>query len=123
MNKPSPNPFSPPRESAPAKRWAGEHSQLVRAAFLYRVVDFRQPFAGRLVYDAWWWRQRVTVNEHVGWFRISWRRIDDRLEFAIPSGVDSREPKARIEIDFARGARIRCFRFYIAEALIYEEIN
>lgn len=81
------------------------------------------PFPCRLVYDGWWFRQKIEVNGELAWFQISWLTIQRQVKFKIPARVDSRQPDAAIEIDFGRGLMIRRFRIWISGQIVYDEIN
>ena len=115
------NPYESPRNGL-AQRAFG-YARLIRSAFLFRVIEFDPPFIGQLQYSSWWWRQRIDINGHNVWFRISWLRIHRQANFVIPASLDPRQPNASIDIDFARGSVIRRFRFWIDGELVYEELN
>lgn len=107
----------------PSERGFYGSAQRVRSSFLYRVIQIGPPFGIELVYDGWWFRQRVLVDGvQVSW-RISWLTIQRQVEFPIPSATDPNQATGRIEIDFTRGLMIRRFRVWIGETLAYDEIN
>jgi hypothetical protein len=95
----------------------------LRSGFLFRVIELESPFPCRLVYDGWWFRQKIEVNDQLAWFQISWLTIRRRVEFAIPASVDATQPPARIEIEFGRGLSIRRFRVWIDGQIAYDEVN
>lgn len=90
---------------------------------MYRVVDIEQPLEFRLVYDGWWFRQKISINGYPAWSQISWLTIRRNVQFTIPSAIDPSEPPARIEINFGTGLMIRRFRIWIGDQIAYDEIN
>ena len=90
---------------------------------MYRVIEFDAPIACQMVYDGWWFRQKIEINGHVAWVRISWLTIHRKVEFRVPKSVDASEPEGRIEIEFGRGLGIRRFRVWLAGELAYDEIS
>ncbi|MEE2937735.1 MAG: hypothetical protein VYA84_17220, partial [Planctomycetota bacterium] len=81
------------------------------------------PHHFQFVYDGWWFRQKVEIDGVLVSRRISWLSIQRKVQFQVPSNVDSNQPTGRIEIDFTRGLMIRRFRLWIGEELVYDEIN
>jgi hypothetical protein len=49
--------------------------------------------------------------------------IRRRVDFRIPKQVDRSEPAAAIEIHFGPSLVIRRFRLWIADQIVYDEIN
>jgi hypothetical protein len=117
------NPYAVPATLAHDRGVYADHARLVRGGFLYRVIELEAPFVGTLVYDGWWFRQRITINGIRAWFRISWLTIFRNAEFQVPAVVDGTEPTAHVEIMFTRGLSIRRFRIWVADELVYDEIN
>lgn len=139
------NPFAVSTELTAQRGVFGDAARCLRSGLLYREIEFGSPFAGVLVYSGWWFRQKIEINGETVWFRISWMQIFRHAAFTIspaaippaaigemPSvrgakpGVAGRiEPgvAGRIEIDFTRGLMIRRFRLWIADELVYDEIN
>lgn len=118
-----PNPYAVPNTIENDRGVFADHARLRRGGFLYREIEFDQPFQGRFVYDGWWFRQRITINGARTWFRISWLTIFREAEFHLPVEVDRAERRCRIEIGFTRGLTIQRFRVWLDEQLIYDEIN
>lgn len=118
----STNPFSVPSQ-IPEERGVFGNARRVRGGFLYRVIEFETPFACQLVYDGWWFRQKVNLNGRRAWSQISWLNIEREAQFSVPADISAANPNARIEIEFGRTLFIRRFRLWIDEMLIYDEIN
>lgn len=123
------NPFAS-SASIPSQRGVFGTARLVQPGFLFRVIDFEWPGTGiqsRLVYDAWWFRQKIAIDGHLAWFRISWLKIQRQVEFRIPTALESEAGDGvgdgEIEIDFGRGLMIRRFRLWLGGILVYDEIN
>ena len=118
------NPYETPRDPGMAERAFGDFARLVQSSFLFRVIEFEQPFQGVLTYSCWWWRQKIDINGYNVWFRISWIRIHSlaEFEFADVLGTGGRI-KGKILIDFSRSLRIRRFRLFLAGELVYDEQN
>ncbi|MCC9601389.1 hypothetical protein LOC67_12610 [Stieleria sp. JC731] len=76
----------------------------------------------QLRYSGWWFRQTIAISGFVVWSKISWLDIDRQVEFQLPAEVDPQRRPGRIEIDFSRGLRIRRFRVWIDEHLVYDEV-
>ena len=117
------NPYAVTSHVDTAERAYGDHARLVQSSFLFRVIEFDRPFEGRLRYSCWWWRQRIEINGHRVWFRISWLKIHSRAAFRIPASIDASGPEAGIEIDLTRSNGIRRFRFWIEGETVYDEFN
>jgi len=116
------NPFDPSRILLDEKGVFADSAKLVERTLLYRVIDFEQPFAARLVYDGWWFRQMVTINGFRVWTRISWLRIHRRLEFSLPGEVDPDRRACRIDIEFGFGLSMRRFQVTVGGIVCYDEI-
>ncbi len=116
------NPFDAPPILVDEKGVFADNAKRIRGFFLHRVIDFTEPFAGRLVYDGWWFRQIVTVNGIRTWYRISWLQIHRVVEFKLPVDVDSLQRLCRIDIHFGRGLQIRRFQVTIGGIVAYDEI-
>ena len=100
----------------------GEHASRKEGTFLYRVVEIRHPVAAEFVYSGWWFRQTIEVAGIRVWGQISWLSIKKEADFTLPEAVDPLRRPGRVEIDFSRGLRIRRFRIWIADELIYDEV-
>lgn len=98
-------------------------SRRIRAGFLYRVIQIDAPVSCQLVYDGWWFRQKIEIDGQRAWFQISWLTIRRHIEFTIPASVDPRQPAAVIEIEFGRSLGIRRFRVWIDGQIAYDEVN
>ncbi len=116
------NPYSVTSKSPPQTGYFGQHATRREAAFLYRVIEIRHPIEAELVYSGWWFRQTVDLAGLRVWSKISWLSISPKVEFRLPEAVDSAGRSGRIEIDFTRGLRIRRFRVWIDEQLVYDEV-
>jgi hypothetical protein len=116
------NPFAV-TNSTPNESGVFGDATRVRSNFLYRVIQLGPPLNYRVVYDGWWFRQRIEINGVLAWSRISWLTIQRRVEFRVPVEVAPYEPAGRIEIEFTRGLMVRRFRLWIGESLVYDEIN
>jgi hypothetical protein len=116
------NPFSA-SNLIPDQRGVFGSARRIRSGFLYRVIEVDAPVRCRMVYDGWWFRQKIEISGNVAWFQISWLTIRRRVDFRIPEQVDPAEPQAAIEIHFGPGLTIRRFRLWIAEQIVYDEIN
>ena len=101
----------------------GDHAQRVAGGFLYRVIEFSQPVEFELVYSAWWFRQTIDIGSLRVWRRVSWLWIHDRAKFTLPPSIDPSERSGEMKIDFSRGLRIRRFRIWIDDELIYDEVT
>lgn len=118
----TPNPFAPSHNVANERSVFGE-ARLIRSTFLFRIIEFDSPLQFRMVYDGWWFRQKIEISGKIAWFQISWLTIQRRVEFRIPATIDPRQPAAAIEIDFGQGLRIRRFRVWVSEQIVYDEIS
>lgn len=123
------NPFSV-TNLTPNERGVFGDSRRIRSAFLFRVIQIGDPQRYQIVYDGWWFRQKVEVNDVLVWWKISWLTIARTVEFRIPPQIDPNQPQidpnqknGRIEIEFTRGLMIRRFRLWIDDTLVYDEIN
>ncbi|MGV3483968.1 MAG: hypothetical protein ACO1RT_06085 [Planctomycetaceae bacterium] len=117
------NPFDASRILVDEKGVFADDAKLVRGSFLFRVIDFEQPFKGRLVYDGWWFWQRVTIDGLRVWSQISWLRIERAIHFRLPAELDSQSRECRIDIQFGPGLRIRRFQVTVAGITAYDEIS
>ena len=116
------NPFSAPNP-VPDQRGVFGNARKLRTGFLFRVIEIDAPIPCRLVYDGWWFRQKIEVNGTIAWFQVSWLTIRRHVKFRIPKQVHPAEPQAAIEIDFGPSLMIRRFRLWVAEHLVYDEIH
>ena len=112
--------FTPPNVDLPHSIFA-EDARLTGTSFLFRKIEFQQPFQGTLVYSGWWFWQRIHVCEQRVWARVSWATIDRQIEFKMPDETGFEH--GRIEIDFSRGLMIRRFRVWMDDALVFEHIK
>ena len=117
------NPFQPTSNITEDRGVFADFAVRRRSAFLYRVIDFEQPFVGRLVYTGWWFRQAVYINGLPAWFRISWTKIHTSIAFPLPESVDTKKSLGQLEINFTRGLTIRRFRIWIDSKIVYDEIH
>ena len=99
----------------------GDKATRTEGGFLYRVIEISQPVEFEFVYSAWWFRQTIDVEGLRVWRQISWLWIKDRAEFLLPAAIDPQQRTVAMKIDFSRGLRIRRFRIWIADHLIYDE--
>ncbi|MEM6471628.1 MAG: hypothetical protein AAF802_18860 [Planctomycetota bacterium] len=114
------NPFAPESVSASPEGYFGELASCLRATFLYREISIKHPSELELVYNGWWFRQRITLNGCEVWSKISWVTIEPSLEFPIAKEIMPGGGTGRIEIHFSRGLMIRSFRVWINEQLVYD---
>ncbi|MEL6107133.1 MAG: hypothetical protein AAFU85_13910 [Planctomycetota bacterium] len=101
----------------------GDHCRRVAGSFLYRVIEVAHPLEFEFVYSAWWFRQTIDIGSRRVWHRISWLWIHNKAKFSLPAQIDPRERSGEMKIDFSRGLRIRRFRIWIEEELIYDEVS
>jgi hypothetical protein len=116
------NPYSATARTDLERGFYSQNATRIESSFLYRVVEIYHPVAVKLVYSGWWFRQTVDVAGIRVWSQISWLTIRDKAEFDLPESVDPEGRGGRIEIDFSRSLRIRRFRIWIAEELVYDEV-
>ncbi|WP_345685673.1 hypothetical protein [Novipirellula caenicola] len=137
------NPFEPPAELPTERGVFGDHATLITRRFLYRVIHYQRPFTGTLVYSGWWFRQKVEINGVVVWWKVSWLNISPSVSFTVPAeawhnsqtttqstqpatheneALPSEPIAGRIEIQFTRGLRIRRFRVWFDQQLVYDEL-
>jgi hypothetical protein len=116
------NPFDAAKILVDEKGVFADGAKLIRGMLVFRVIDFEIPFKGRLVYDGWWFWQRVTVDGIRVWSKISWLRIERQVEFTLPAAVDPLQSRCRIDIHFGPGLTIRRFQVTVAGVVSYDEI-
>lgn len=116
------NPFAAPNPT-PGQRGVYGNARAVRSGFLYRVIEVDAPLRCKVVYDGWWFRQKIEINGYRAWFQISWLTIRRRIDFRVPAQVDRSEPQGAIEIHFGPSLMIRRFRLWIGGQIVYDEIN
>lgn len=116
------NPFSVGTTLTEQRGVFGDHARRVRGWFLYREIDFEEPFVGRFVYSGWWFRQTIEIDGIPLWRRISWVTIHRQAAFRVPPQLLGSAPEGRMEIDFSRGLLIRRFRIWIDGVVVYDEI-
>jgi len=116
------NPYSVTSKTPPQTGFFGQHATRRDAAFLYRVIEIRHPVEAELVYSGWWFRQTIDIAGERVWSQISWLSIAPKVEFRLPESIAPSGLLGRIEIDFARGLRIRRFRVWIDDQLVYDEV-
>lgn len=116
------NPFSVPNQ-IPEERGIFGNAKRTRGGFLFRVIEFDDPFPCKMIYDGWWFRQKVHMNGQRAWSQISWLTIEREAEFQVPPSVAAAQPRAKIEINFGRSLLIRRFRLWIDGQIVYDEIN
>ena len=116
------NPYSVGSAAPLQKGFFGDYAVRREGTFLYRVIGIEHPVQTELAYSGWWFRQTIDLSGIRVWSRISWLSIHHQAEFELPASVDPQQRHGRIEIDFARGLRIRRFRVWIDEQLVYDEV-
>ncbi len=116
------NPFAPSTILPDERGVFADGAVRQQAGFVYRVIEFTHPFVGELVYDGWWFRQKVSINGRTLWWRISWVNFYKQIEFQLPPEIDVDERPLRIEIHFGRGLSIRRFQVSVAGMIVYDEI-
>ncbi|MEM1069364.1 MAG: hypothetical protein AAGI63_10740, partial [Planctomycetota bacterium] len=89
------NPFAVTNLSPGERGVFGEATRL-RSNFLYRVIRLGNPEGFYLVYDGWWFRQKVFVNGELLWSKVSWRTIERKVEFQLPGNIDPEQRSGRI---------------------------
>lgn len=117
------NPFDASKILVDEKGVFADGATLKRRSLLFRVIDFEIPFHGRLVYDGWWFWQRVTLDGVRVWSKISWLRIEPRFEFRLPVELDPQQSVCRIDIIFGFGLSIRRFQVTVGGIIAYDEIR
>jgi hypothetical protein len=122
MNRPMTNPFAPATIISDERGVFADGAVRRRAWFVYRVIEFSQPFVGELVYDGWWFRQKVMVDGITLWWRISWVSFHKQIDFRLPAEIDPDQRAVRIQIDFGRGLSIRRFQVSVDGMIAYDEI-
>ena len=116
------NPFEPSQALTQEKGVFADGAKLIRRTLLYRSIEFTLPFAGKLVYDGWWFWQRVTINGDLVWSKISWLRIEPSITFQLSDSIDPKASVAQIEIQFGPGLLIRRFQVIVNGVVAYDEI-
>lgn len=116
------NPFAPSSILPEEQGVFADGAVLLRKYFLHREIEFTKPCPFRLVYDGWWFRQVLMINDHPVWREITWVRFRDRIDFRLPAAVDPQQTPGRIEIRFVRGIHIRRFTVTLGGLTIYDEI-
>ncbi len=116
------NPFAPTVILPDERGVFADGATRLQAGFVYRVIEFTQPFAGVLIYDGWWFRQRVSIHGQTLWRRISWVSFYKQIDVDLPPEIDPEERSLRIEIHFGRGLSIRRFQVSVAGMIVYDEI-
>ncbi len=89
------SPFRPPAPLAAEKGVFGDHATLRTRRFLYRVIEFRRPLLGTLVYSGWWFRQKIEINGKQVWWKVSWLNLSRDVSFSIPASAYAQEATAR----------------------------
>jgi len=116
------NPFAAP-QSTSNERGVFGNARRIRSGFLFRVIEFESSPIEHLVYDGWWFRQKVKIDGVRLWQIVSWLTIRRQIEISLPASGSRNSATLRIEIDFGRSLLIRRFRVWIDENLLYDEIN
>ncbi len=116
------NPFAPTTILPNERGVFADGAVRKRAFFVYRAIDFSSPFVGELIYDGWWFRQKVSINGITLWWRVSWVSFHKQIEFHLPPQIDGSESAVRIDIHFGRGLGIRRFQVTVAGMIAYDEI-
>ncbi|MEO1618820.1 MAG: hypothetical protein AAFV88_23420 [Planctomycetota bacterium] len=86
-----PNPYAPTATTPEAEGYFGDFASRAAGTFLYRVIEVEHPFEMTLIYNGWWFRQRVQVNGEIVWSKISWLTIEPAIEFTLPDTVAGEE--------------------------------
>ncbi len=116
------NPFQPSSLLDHEPGVFADHAQRLDHGFLYRVIDLRSPLTLHFVYDAWWFWQRVYVNEVRIWSRISWLRIERSVDVVLPAEIDPEQRRFQVDVQFGPGLRFRRFQIVIGGIVEYDEI-
>lgn len=118
----TPNPFSVPTYLENERGVFGD-ARLMKKGFLYRVIEFQNPFQCQLIYNGWWFRQTINLNGHLVWSQISWLTIQRNADFTVPEQATTGSIPGKIEIEFGRTLMIHRFRLWIDSRLVYDEIS
>jgi hypothetical protein len=116
------NPFAPTTNLPNERGVFADGATRRQAGFVYRVIEFTDPFVGELIYDGWWFRQQVSIDGRTLWRRISWARFYKQIDFHLPPEIDNAERPVRIDIQFGLGLSIRRFQVSVAGMIAYDEI-
>jgi len=118
------NPFQPTvHVDGPQKGQFGDGARQIRAHFLYREIELEAPIRARFVYDGWWFRQKITFNGQLVWFRVSWLKIHREATFNLPAEIDPERRLVKLEITFSPALWIRRFQILLDGETIYDEIH
>jgi hypothetical protein len=116
------NPFAPATILPDERGVFADDAIRQRGFFVYRVIEFRAPFSGTLVYDGWWFRQKVSIDGITLWWRISWVNFHKQIDFRLPPEIDAAQRPVRIVINFGRSLSIRRFQVIVDGMIAYDEI-
>ena len=116
------NPFAPTTILPDERGVFADGATRRQAGFVYRVIEFTDPFVGELIYDGWWFRQRVSINGQTLWWRISWVHFYKQIDCCLPPEIDAAQRPVRIEIHFGRGLSIHRFQVRVAGMIVYDEV-
>jgi hypothetical protein len=120
-NLPVNNPYQPPQTLDQSLGSYGDHARLLKRGFLFRKIEFSQPFQGVLVYNGWNFLQRIIIDDIVVWKRISWVVIHRNAKFRLPPQLDPSERQCEMQITFSRGLRMKRFALLVAGEIVYDE--
>ncbi|TWU59203.1 hypothetical protein Poly51_19890 [Rubripirellula tenax] len=116
------NPFAPAASVDDEIGVCGD-ARLIRSGFLFRIIEFETPRKCGLRYSGWWFLQRVWVDDHKVWSKVSWLNLSRNIEFRLPADRFPDESLVRIEIVFRPGLVIRRFRVWMDEQLAFDQIS
>ncbi len=119
---PNVNPFQPTTLSTQERGVFADHARRLDHGFLYRVIELGAPLPLHFVYDAWWFWQRVYVNDVRVWSKISWLRIEPSVACKLPPTIDPQQRLLRVDVQFGPGLRFRRFQIVIGGIVEYDEI-
>lgn len=113
------NPYQPPAAVSEDSKGLIGDARLLEKRFLYRRIEFEQPFVGTLTYSGWNFRQRCWIDKRLVWYRISWVTFHRQALFKIPLDIDPGGSEFEVKIRFAPGLVIREFTVLANSVIIY----
>ena len=117
------NPYEPPKVAEHSKGNFGDHSRLLKRGFLYREIELYNPVQTLLVYNGWNFLQRIFLDGHLVWKRISWVVIHKKARFQFPEEIDAERRWGEMQITFGRGLLVRRFTILFDDSIVYDEWN
>lgn len=133
----SSNPYQSPPSVIHKGVIYGDNALRRKGGFLYREIELSGPFTGILIYNGWWFLQRISLNGQRLWSQISWLTLQRTIDFQIPVSQEQGSPlaspsgeadsmitmhPARLQIDFDSRLKFRRFQLLIDEVSVYDEI-